>query len=140
MNTSKEGEIIGALNEIMEAFESGDADRVLAHFPAHDDFVNYGTNADERMVGRAALRSGVQRDPSQSPSIKFDLDWTHVGTSGNVAWIAGDVTINVEMPDGQAMAFPARMTGVLQNYDGRWLVEQTHLSVPAPSQAEGNPF
>ncbi|MBI1257721.1 MAG: DUF4440 domain-containing protein [Chloroflexi bacterium] len=140
MITSKEGEIIGAMNKAIEAFESGDADRVLDCFPPHDDIVNYGTNADERMVGRAALRSGVQRDPSQSPSIKFDLGWTHVGTSGNVAWVAGDVTIKVEMPDGQAMAFPARMTGVLQNYDGRWLVEQTHLSVPAPSQAEGNAF
>ena len=139
MNTTKEGEIIGALNEMLEAFNSGDVDRVMGCFAPHDDIFNYGTNVDERMVGRAAFRSVAQRDMS-SGSLKFEFGWTHVGTSGNVAWVAGDVTIKVETPDGQAMAFPARMTGVLQNYDGRWLVEQTHLSVPAPSQAEGNSF
>jgi hypothetical protein len=60
--------------------------------------------------------------------------------SGSVAWVASDVTIHYKVAGYDEMAFPARLTTVLQDYAGHWLMEHFHLSVAASSQEEGQSF
>lgn len=140
MDTTREAEVIGALNEAMEAWETRDMDAIMSGFAPSSTVTIYGTGADEKRVGPDEIRTQLERDFSQSESLNVTLDWNMVGVSGSVAWVASDVTIRFKVPGADEMAFPARLSSVLQNYDGRWLFEHFHLSVGAAGQAEGESF
>ena len=140
METTKEAAVIGALNEMMIDFEERNLDAAMSHFAPSATLSMFGTGADEKRVGLDDIRAQLERDWSQSASLTFNLDWNLVGISGRVAWIASDITIQFAVPGQPEMAFPARMTNVLQDYDGRWLIEHSHLSVAAASQQEGESF
>lgn len=140
MDTTKEATVIGALNDFMEAWESRDVDAILSSFAPSATVSGYGTGADEKRVGLDEIQTQLERDFSQSELLSVTLDWNLVGISGQVAWVASDVTIRFKLAGHDEMAFPARLTSVLQNYDGRWLMEHFHLSVAAASQEEGQSF
>ena len=140
MDTTKEATIIGVLNDYMEAWESRDLDAILSSFAPSATVSGFGTGADEKRVGLDELRAQLERDFSQSEEFRVTLDWNLVGISGQVAWVASDVTIRFKLTGQAEMAFPARLTSVLQNYDGDWLMEHFHLSVAAGGQEEGQSF
>lgn len=140
METTREATVIGALNDLMDVWESRDVDAILSHFAPSSTLSMYGTGADEKRVGLDEIRFQIERDFAQSESFSVTLDWNLVGISGQVAWVASDVTIRFKVAGQDEMAFPARATSVLQNYDGRWLFEHFHLSVAAGGQEEGQSF
>ncbi|MFN2203177.1 MAG: nuclear transport factor 2 family protein [Caldilineaceae bacterium] len=140
METTREATVIGALSALLEAWESRDIDAMMAYFAPSPTLMLYGTGADEKRVGLDEVRMQAERDISQSESLSVSLDWNMVGIGGNVAWTASDVTIHFKAPGQPAVEFPARLTTVLQEYDGRWLFEQFHLSVAAANQDEGQSF
>ena len=140
METTKEATIIGVLNDFMDVWESRDVDAIMSYFAPSPTLCLYGTGADEKRVGLDEVRAQLLRDFSQSESLTCALNWNLVGTSGRVAWIASDVTIRFKAIGQDEMAFPARLSTVMQNYDGRWLFEHFHLSVAAPGQEEGQSF
>lgn len=138
MDTTQQGAVIGVVNDLFRDFAAKDIDAMLSHYAPNA--TGFGTGADEKFSGRDQLRAGFTRDTSQADSGRFSLVSSEVGISGNVAWISAEVEISVEIPGQGEMAFPARVSLVLQNYDGRWLVEHHHLSVPAANQEEGQSF
>jgi ketosteroid isomerase-like protein len=140
METTKEAMVIGAMNDFMRDWEARDEDAILSHFAPSTTVSLYGTGADEKRVGLDEIRFQLERDFSQSESLSCTLDWNLVGISGNVAWVASDVTITFKAIGQDAMSFPGRVSTVLQDYDGRWLFEHFHLSVAAASQEEGQSF
>jgi ketosteroid isomerase-like protein len=140
METTKEATVIGALNDLMSDWESRDVDAIMSHFAPSSTLSLYGTGADEKRVGADDIRTQIKRDFGQSESMNVTLDWNLVGIGGQVAWVASDVTIRFKVAGQDEMAFPARASSVLQNYDGRWLFEHFHLSVAAPNQEEGQSF
>ncbi len=140
METMKEAVVIGALNELMSTWESRDIDAILACLAPSATLSMYGTGADEKRVGLDEIRAQIERDFTQSESFSVTLDSNIVGISGTVAWIASDVTITFKVPGADAKSFPARSTTVMQEHDGRWLVEHSHLSVAAGGQEEGQSF
>lgn len=140
MKIATEANVIGALNELMEVWEERDVDAILSFFAPSPTVSLYGTGADEKRVGLDEIREQIDRDFSQSESLSCKLVWNLVGISGPVAWVASDVEIHFKAPNQDEMAFPARLTTVLQNYDGRWLCEHLHLSAAAAGQEEGESF
>ena len=140
MEITKEATVIGALNDLMRDWEARDKEAILAHFAPSTTVSLYGTGADEKRIGRDELLVQLERDFAQSEAFRCDLDWSLVGVSGSVAWVASDVTIHYKVAGYDEMAFPARLTTVLQDYDGRWLMEHFHLSVAAGNQEEGQSF
>jgi ketosteroid isomerase-like protein len=52
-----------------------------------------------------------------------------------VAWVAADGQGQV---GSQEISFPLRMTAVLEQRDGKWLIAQSHISVPSVVQEEGD--
>jgi ketosteroid isomerase-like protein len=140
MDTTKEAAVIGALNDFMEVWESRDVDAIMSSFAPSATVSGYGTGADEKRVGLDELQFQLERDFAQSESLSVALDWNLVGVSGQVAWVASDVTIRFKVAGQDEITFPARLTSVLQNYDGRWLMEHFHLSVAAAGQDEGESF
>lgn len=140
MEITKEATVIGALNDFMRDWEARDKETILAHFAPSTIVSLYGTGADEKRVGRDEILAQLVRDFEQSESLHCDLDWNLVGVSGSVAWVASDVTIHYKVAGCDEIAFRARLTTVLQDYDGRWLLEHFHLSVAAGNQEEGQSF
>jgi ketosteroid isomerase-like protein len=56
-----------------------------------------------------------------------------------VAWAAGRATGQARV-EGQDVTMTGRFTAVLEQRGDRWLLVQTHFSLPAAEQAEGRSF
>ena len=140
MEITREATVIGALNDFMQIWEERDVDAILSYFAPSPTLCLFGTGADEKRVGKEEVRAQIERDFAQSESLSGTLDWNLVGTSGSVAWVASDVTMRFKVAGADEIVFPARLTTVLQDYDGRWLMEHFHLSVAAGGQEEGQSF
>ena len=140
MEITKEATVIGALNDFMRDWEARDVDAIVSHFAPSSTLSLFGTGADEKRIGQDGVLAQLERDFAQSESLSCVLNWNLVGVSGSVAWVASDVTIHYKVAGYDEMAFPARLTTVLQDYDGRWLLEHFHLSVAAGNQEEGQSF
>jgi ketosteroid isomerase-like protein len=104
-----------------------------------DDVVGIGTGPDEWRVGPAAFRAQLERDLAQSEALSVDYEPLVVSEAGPVAWVAGRATVQAWV-DGQDLALTGRFTAVLEQREGRWLLMQTHFSLPAAEQAEGRSF
>jgi len=140
MNTTVEAAVVGALNDMMSSYEKRNIDEVLSYFAPSPTVMVYGTGADEKRIGLDEIRYQIERDWAQSEGLSFNLDSNVVGTHGDVAWVASDITISGNIPGYGQVAFPARLTTVLRDYDGSWLIEHFHTSVPSASQEEGESF
>jgi uncharacterized protein (TIGR02246 family) len=128
-----------ALETFADAYAKRDMRRLSSAFAPDPDVLMYGTGVDEKSIGLTALRQFIERDWSQSEAVTLKYGWMSVSSAGPVAWVATDATFNVRT-GGKDVALPARMTFVLEQRDGRWLIVQGHASVPAAGQAEGRAF
>ena len=103
------------------------------------DVVMFGSGADERRVGKAAIRLQAERDWSQSDSLTLAYDWTSVSAAGPVAWASTELTVSVSS-EGQSLTLPARFSVVCERRKDRWYIVQGHFSFPATEQAAGQSF
>jgi ketosteroid isomerase-like protein len=125
------------LNAWADSYRRRDMQRMLACIAPDPDVLMYGTNADEKRIALAGIQAQAERDWSQTDRAEFVLHDPLISAAGSVAWAAADATFKIEA-GGQMLAFPARVTTVLENRDGRWLVVQAHFSLPAPTEEAGS--
>ena len=135
-DAATEKAVLAAVHQFMEAYRLRDADRLMSHAVPDNDVILIGTGADERRVGPAEIRIQAERDWSQSDSATFDLNWTSVSAAGSVAWVAAEGVVRASA-GGQEVTLPIRMTIVLEQRNGKWLLAQAHASFAAQEQAEG---
>ena len=127
------------LDRFAMAYADRDVSRLRVTFAADADVLVYGTGADEKCVGLAEIERHVLRDWAQSEKASITLGRTSVSSAGAVAWVASDVTFNVTA-GGSAVTIPGRLTAVLEQRAEGWLLVQTHFSLPATGQSEGDSF
>lgn len=127
------------LDRFAMAYADRDVSRLRVTFAADADVLVYGTGVDEKCVGLAEIERHVLRDWSQSEKASITLVRTSVSSAGAVAWVASDVTFNVTA-GGSAVTIPGRLTAVLEQRAEGWLLVQTHFSLPATGQSEGDSF
>lgn len=125
-----------AIAGLQRSYEGRDAAGFMACFAPDDDVVLFGTGADEKRIGPAAIEAQAARDWAQTESIALRLDDIAVSAAGDVAWAAADGAFEIRA-GGAEMALPARTTFVLESRDGKWLIVQAHCSTPFTGQAEG---
>lgn len=132
-----------AVKEVLDSFAKNYAKRdlegVLALFAPDSDVVMYGTGADEKRVGLAEIRRQIERDWHQSETTSINYRWTSISAAGSVAWLAADITFKATV-GGQELTLEGRLSNVLENRYGKWLIVQGHFSLPASEQAEGESF
>ena len=128
--------ILSLLEELSAAYRDRDADRYLACFAEHA-YV-YGTGSDEQCRGSNEIRAHVERDWAQSSSASFTLLDPHIVVSGPNAWVAADCSFAFHTEAGACSA-AGRVSLVLVQANGEWLVQHAHFSLPAPT-AEGESF
>jgi len=124
------------MNQLIEAFTKRDLDGALALFAPDPDVVFIGSGADERCIGLDEVKAEFERAFAQSEEASIQLGWYSVSAAGSVAWVASDAVIQAKV-SGQEISFPVRITIVLEQRGGRWLVVQSHDSLPAAEQKEG---
>jgi ketosteroid isomerase-like protein len=123
------------LDDWADSYIKRDIKRLLSHVAPDTDVVMYGTGADEKRIGLNEIQIQAERDWSQTDAAAFHFEEPSISAAGSVAWVAADCTFQVEV-GGESMTFPGRFTGVFEKRNGKWLVAQTHFSLPA-MQEEG---
>lgn len=134
-----EAEVTAALRDLAEAYKARTLQRALACVAPDADVVMYGTGADEKRVGLNEIRAQIERDWEQTESTELTYEWVSVSAMDRVAWAAADATFQIRA-GGEAMTLPVRITMVFENREGKWLIVQSHFSVPAATQEEGSSF
>jgi len=132
-------EVMATVKRFTDAYQARNLQGVLACFVPDADLVLYGTGADEKRIGPEQARAQVERDWAQSDSIALSFGWSSVSAAGSVAWVAMDGSFTVRA-GGSEMKVPARVSLVLENRAGRWLIAHMHFSTPAAGQADGQSF
>jgi len=134
-----EKEVLDVLNGIAEAYGKKDEGSMMAKFAADPDLISVGTGIDEWRIGWDALKSGVERDFAQAREVSMSVSRNIVRTTGDIAWFAAEMDVRINTGDSETSA-PARYTGVLERRDNKWLIVQSHFSLPASGQAEGRSY
>jgi ketosteroid isomerase-like protein len=141
MNASPQTQaaVQATLQQWKDAYTQRDLDRALAVIAPDDDVVGIGTGPDEWRVGPEEFRAQIERDFAQSEALSLNYEPLVVSEAGPVAWVAGRATVQARI-DGQDLTLTGRFTAVLEQRGDRWLLMQTHFSLPAAEQAEGRSF
>ena len=127
------------LQQWKDAYSRRDVDAALAVIAPDDDVVGIGTGPDEWRVGSEEFKAQLERDFAQSEALSVDYEPLVVSAAGPVAWVAGRARVQA-LVEGQDVSLTGRFTAVLEQREGRWLLVQTHFSLPAAEQAEGRSF
>ena len=131
-----EAAVMSVMKQLFEAFNKRDLDSFLALFAPDPDVVFIGTGGDEKCIGLAEIKAELERALRQSQQSSIQLGWYSVSAAGTVAWVAADTVIRVKV-SVQEISFPVRFTTVLEQRGNKWLVVQSHDSMPAAGQKEG---
>jgi len=130
---------MASLERFSEAYAARDLNSLMKTIAPDDDVILYGTGADEKRVGPMAIELQAKRDWEQTESASIVFDAVSVSCATTVAWAAVDGAFVIRA-GGQDMRLPARITFVLENRNGSWLIVQMHFSTPSGSQAHGDSF
>jgi len=134
-----EAAVLAVLNKMAECYAKRDMDGLLALCAPDPDNIMYGTGADEKRIGLKGIQAQAERDWSQTETSNITYQWTSVSAANGVAWVAADAAFEMTA-GGQAMSLPARITAVFEKRGDKWLIVQSHFSLPAANQGEGEAF
>lgn len=134
-----EGAVKAAMNRFAESYAKRDIAALLSCFTPDADVMLYGTGADEKRIGSEEIRKQAERDWAQTEAASISFGWTLVSSAGAVAWVAADASFTLKA-GGQSMELAGRLTAVLEQRGGQWLIAQSHFSFPSGAQAEGESF
>jgi ketosteroid isomerase-like protein len=132
-----EAAVLAVIDKFTESYRNRDVDGLMALVAPDDDTFLFGTGADEKPTGPDEFRHQAERDWSQREASDFQLSWGQVSAAGPVAWVAGVGTYQGPI-GGQEIGSPLRLTAVLENRGDQWLMVQSHLSLPASDQEDGD--
>jgi len=120
-------EIRAVFDQLLEAQNAGDAERVRSVLSERPDAVHIGTAAEEWWTSKQvadAVTAASGGDDIQAVADDIDI---HV--QGDVAWAEG----RGRFTNAGGGERQVRMTGVLVREDGRWKVAQSHASIGVPN-------
>ncbi len=130
------GDVDSLIRKFADAYKARNLKGVMECFVPDPDLVLYGTGADEKRVGAEQVRAQVERDWAQTEGIELSITWKSISAAGSVAWAALDGAFKIRA-GGQDMALPMRVSVVVENRGGKWLIVHAHFSTPAAGQEEG---
>lgn len=136
-NVETEAAVIDVLNRWLESYEKRDIDGLMRLVAQDEDLFLFGTGGDEKRIGPEQFKYQAERDWSQTEALAFNFTQYYVSAAGPVAWIASEGQGQGRVGD-QEMVFPLRMTAVLEQRDDEWLIVQSHVSLPAAAQEDGD--
>lgn len=131
-----EAGVLNVLSRLAAFMSIQEIDRCVALFADDPDVLLIGTGADEERRGVRAIREQIARDLGQAESVVWTFGPQSISMAGSVAWTSGGVTIRASVGDQRHEA-AVRVTTVLEQRGGRWLIQQMHVSIPNAAQPVG---
>ena len=125
--TEPQDEVRKVLDEMIEAQNAGDAERLRSMLSERPDAVHIGTDAEEWWTSKQVIDATATADGGDD--IRVVADDTDIHVQGDIAWAEGRGRFT--RADGAER--PVRVTGVLVREDGRWKVVQSHASIGVPN-------
>lgn len=122
-------EVKDFLNQYEAAYEKKDLGALMKLISPGAEVVFFEADETGRYVGPEQIKAAYDNSLKQIKSIKGEYKWTSVGSKGDIAWFATEVSFNVDSGEDKFKQL-GRWTGVLQKKDGKWLLIQSHFSFP----------
>ena len=135
-----EKEVLAMIDDLWDAYSSLDLERVLSHYSREAGVIHIGTGSDEERIGFEALKGGLERDFNQAQSLSMRRQWASVSAAGDVAWVAAECEVVAKTTKGEKIEIITRFTGILVKEDDKWLIFQSHVSLPAAEQKRGKSY
>jgi len=126
MGGTEEDEVRAAIGEMIDAQNSGEAERLRSLLSERPEAVHIGTDADEWWTSKELLDDAAAGGDSDVQLVADDL---HVHVQGDVAWVEGRGRFT-NRGGGER---PVRITGVLIREHDRWTLAQSHASIAVPN-------
>ncbi len=131
--------VLLVLKQYWKAYEEQDARAILDLTVPDEDAVFIGTGKDEIVYGPKGLRKALKRDFSQTQSTRVTMKNVLVSSAGDAAWLYGECRMKAVTP-AETMVLGGRFTAVFEKRGEKWLIAQSHFSVPDIQQAPGESF
>ena len=120
------------LEKYVIANEKQEIELVQEIWAQDTDIVVFGTNSDEKIIGREAISKAIQRQFNSFDETYISVrdQIIEVNETGNTAWFSEIVNYNY-VYNGNAVQFEGlRFTGVLEKRGDDWFIVQSHMSIP----------
>jgi ketosteroid isomerase-like protein len=128
--------IENTLDKYIMANEKEDFALIESIWAEQDDILLYGTDSDERLVGWNNIKEVIKKQFSliENTYISASDQVIKISDCGNTAWFAERLHYNF-IYQGTAHSYSnIRFTGVMEKINGRWVIVQAHISLPASSK------
>lgn len=133
-------QVKAVLDQYVKMLETEDME-VFSKIVAHDeDMVNFGTDANERLVGWEELKELMQKQFASTENSKLSIKdrVIKVHESGKVAWFSEIIDWNLESQGQEVELKGLRTTGVLEKREENWIIMQLHYSIPVGEETVQN--
>ncbi|PKP31840.1 MAG: hypothetical protein CVT99_07640 [Bacteroidetes bacterium HGW-Bacteroidetes-16] len=121
------------LEQYIIANEKQDFNLIQDIWSPDSDIILYGTDTDDRLMGWINIKNAVKDQFSQISETYISVSNQHIGINctGNTAWFAETLNYNFIYKEQARTYEGLRFTGVVEKIDGKWMLVQAHLSLPA---------
>jgi ketosteroid isomerase-like protein len=125
------------IQNVSRAFTGQYTSELLRLFGDDKDTMLIGSGADEKRIGKKQIRAQFERDWAQADVISAKFKVGGVSARANVAWTFGELIIEAKVK-GRPAKLRGRFTMVLEKKNARWLIMQSHFSLPVADQSSGS--
>ncbi|MFA5415748.1 MAG: nuclear transport factor 2 family protein [Methanoregula sp.] len=137
LSLTQKQEITSVLFKYAEGYKKKDVRAMLDL--CSQTITGFGSGIDEVYDGRQQVQEALTRDLKQADEISIRFSGTKCYGDPVVAWLSSGCTFNA-LVGNERMIMDGRMTAVLKNTGGRWLIEQIHFSMPFGGQEPGQSY
>lgn len=133
-----EADVEAAIERFFHSMGTQDLE-AMERLVAHDaEMVHIGTGRGEIWRGWDELREATIEQFEGLEAYEAQIKDLHVrvSVSGEVAWYAHLLDARIESGGREWTWEDARFTGVFEKRDGRWVMVQTHVSLPESTPSE----
>ncbi len=129
---SAKKEVQATIHKFFNAMDSQDLQTMQELIPKTDSTVHIGTDAGEIWKGWKVLNDATKKQFEGLEYYKADIRdlEINVSDSGKVAWYFHKLDAEIKSRGTITRWEGARFTGVLQKINSRWVMAQTHVSIP----------
>ena len=125
------------LKNVSRGFTGEDAEGLLGLFGDDKDTMLIGSGIDEKRIGKSQIRAQLKRDWAQADVISAQFKVGGVSARENVAWTFGGLIIKARVKS-KTIERCGRFTMVFEKKKGRWVIMQSHFSLPVSNQSAGS--
>jgi len=119
------------IDKYLNSYKHRNMDELASCVAKDDDFVAFGTDTNESWHGWDEYRAATERLFQVAREIEWKRGKTRIVFSrdGSCAWFSEELMGHFQT-GGTKTDCPLRLSGVLENRGGNWLIVQFHRAMP----------